>query len=177
MVPPDNKYNMYKNLVLDICSRYSNTYKINVIDQQLVFRAKWDISTTFDGFYIVSEKFKQFCENEKYKGLEFIILPQSSTFYWFKIHNVIEFNSEYRKTKFLNYSSECDGYESVIGANPACLKLNDPLTDGFFRTDLFFGSYAGKSPLYMVGEVTKQKLKAVGFKEIFFEKILDKYNW
>lgn len=82
-----------------------------------------------------------------------------------------------RETKFINYSSNCHGYEEIIGATPVCLKDKTVLPDSFFRTDICFGSFAGKSPLYLIGEATRRKLVAAGFKEIFFEKILDKYEW
>jgi hypothetical protein len=49
--------------------------------------------------------------------------------------------------------------------------------DNFFRTDIFFGSYASKHPLYLVGEITKKKLKKAGFKQIYFDRILDEYAW
>lgn len=173
----DNDHYMFTNIVLNPCSTYSNIYDLNIIDPNFKFKKKKNISSTYDSFTIVSEKFKSFCKTEKYTGLEFVELPKSPGFYWFKIHNVIEYDIEARKTQFLNYSEECKGYESIIGANPACLKRRVSLSDGFYRSDIFFGSYAGKHPLEMVGEPTKQKLKTAGFKEIYFEKILDEYQW
>jgi len=82
-----------------------------------------------------------------------------------------------RRIKFINYNDQFNGYEEIIGPSPICLKNKKPLSDGFFRTDLCFASYASKHPIYMVGEVTKKKLKDAGFKEIDFDKILDKYDW
>ena len=173
----NNGYNMFKNITLDECSKYSNIYAINRIDPAFKFKKRKNYSTTYDGFTIVSERFKQFCIDEKYTGLEFIKLPSSLGFYWFKIENVIEYDSEARKTRFIGYNKSCDGYEEIIGANPACLKNNIILNDSFFRSNIFFSSDANKRPLEMVGESTMQKLKAAGFKEIFFEKILDEYQW
>lgn len=175
---PDIKRDMLAGLKLAECAKYSNIYDLNQIDAN--FRVKsirYNISGTYDGFVIVSAKFKQFCESEKYTGLNFILLPNAPGFYWFKVSNIIEFDTKMRKTKFLNYNSTCKGYEEIIGANPVYLKNPVLLLEGFFRTDICFGSFAGKSPLYLTGEVTKKKLLAAGFKEIFFEKILDKYHW
>lgn len=175
---PDIKSDMLESLDLNSCAKFSNIYDLNILNP--VFKTKvfkHAISSTYDGFVIVSEIFKQFCESGKYNGLEFVPLYNKAGFYWFKVHNIVEFDSKQRGTEFLNYSSSCNGFEEIIGATPACLVAKTPLTDGFFRTDICFGSYAGKSPLNLVGEVTKAKLIRAGFNEIYFEEILDKYNW
>ena len=65
----------------------------------------------------------------------------------------------------------------MYGATPVCLKHKLSLEDNLFRTDLCFGDDEKKSPVYLTGEVTKQKLKRAGFKEISFQKILDEYQW
>lgn len=174
----DLKCNMLEGMQLTACAKYSNIYDLNIVNPNFKIKnKKGNVGCTYDGFSIVSELFKQFCEKEKYNGLEFYSLPSTPGYYWFKIHNAVEFDAVARETQFLNYNEPCKGYEEIIGATPVCLKNKTPLTDGFFRTDIFFGSFAGKSPVYLVGDVTMSKLKAAGFKEISFEKILDRYDW
>ena len=189
---------MYHGIKLEMYTKYSNIYEINQIDPAIRIKMKRDISYTYDNFCIVSEKFKAFCQNEKYVGLEFVLLPQSPGFYWFKVNTILEYNIDAkgrlfinydslyeapnidlkeRRIKFINYNEQYDGYEEIIGAHPVCLKTQTPLPDGFFRTDLCFGSYATKHPLYIVGEITRKKLKQAGFKEIDFDKILNEYDW
>lgn len=178
IIEPDEGQNMFDNIELGECAKYSNIYDLNIIDPEFkVKRKKYNISSTYDGFTIVSEKFKQFCASEKYSGLIFISLPKASGYYWFKINNLLEYDTKRRGTEFLNYNSVCKGYEEIIGADPVCLKNKMLLPDGFFRTDVCFGSYSGKSPLYLVGDVTKKKLINGGFNEIFYQKILDRYDW
>jgi hypothetical protein len=90
---PDNDYDMYGKINLPACARYMDVYSINLIDPTFKFRKrKMNISTTWDGFLIVSDRFKQFCEVEKYTGLEFVKLPASPNFLWLKVSNVIEFD-------------------------------------------------------------------------------------
>jgi len=178
ILDPDNEDYMLDKIAQNKCANYSNIYDLNFINSSYQFKKKkYNISSTYDGFKIVSEKFRQFCEREKYQGLEFVKLPKSSGFYWFKIHNIVEYDAGARKTQFINYNKECKGYEQIIGATPACLKSKIPLPDGFYRTDICFGNYAGKSPLEIVGTITMAKLKAAGFFEIYFEEILDEYDW
>lgn len=173
----DNKYSMYKGLQLNKCSRFMDIYSLNIINPSIQFNnIKPNFSYTYDGFAIVSEKFKIFCEKAGYSGIEFVELRGTQKYYWFKINNVLEFDPIERGTSFLDFNEECNGYEEIIGATPACLKNKNMLPDGFFRTDICFGSYAGKSPLYIIGEVTKKKLLSAGFDEIDFEDILEKYE-
>jgi hypothetical protein len=173
----DNDHYMFKDMTLPTCAKYSNVYEINMINPKFRFGKKLNVSYTYDGFVIVSEAFKQFCENFQYNGVEFVVLPNSPGFYWFKIHNVIEFDTDARKTRFMKYNAECNGFEEIIGMTPICLKKKEILGDGFFRSGISFGSCASKSPAEMVGEDTMKNLKKEKFKGLFFEKILDKYDW
>ena len=175
---PDNDYYMYDKLNLPACAKYMDVYSINLIDPTFKFKKiKMNISETWDGFLIVSDKFKQFCEIEKYGGLEFVLLPASPNFFWLKVYNIIEFDTEARKTEFIHFSKECNGYGGIYGATPACLKTKSQLGDNLYRSDISFGDYEKKSPKYLVGEKTKIKLKAAGFKEIYFKEIQDEYEW
>lgn len=168
---------MFDDDKLPPCAIYKSVYDWGINPNFKMKRIKKNIFNTWEGYMIVSEKFKNFCDNEGYNGLEFVPFPLMSQIYWFKVNNIVEYDTKARGTEFLGYSEECDSYAEVIGAIPACLKEKKLLTDGFFRSDVFFGSYNGKDPLIMIGEATKIKLKTAGFKEIYFEKILDKYEW
>ncbi len=175
--PIDNDLNIYENIILGECDKYKNIYEINKISKKVSIKNGIEISCSYDGFTIVSDKFKKFCESEKYTNLEFIQFQDSPKYFWFKVNNILEYDSVRRGTEFINYSEKCKGYSDIIGADPACLKRKSKIEDGFFRTDLFFGSNASKSPLYIIGIETRQKLINTGFKNVYFEKILDKYSW
>jgi hypothetical protein len=172
---PDNDYTMYRKFPLDECSKYKDVYSINRINPALKFKnIPHALSYTYDGFCIVSAKLKAFCEAEKYAGMEFVDVSDGCHFFWLKLHAIIEFDAAAKGTQFINYNMACDGYEEIIGATPVRLKEEKPLADGFYRTDLCFGSYAGKSPIYLVGDETKTKLEAAGFDDIYFRLIKEK---
>ena len=173
----DNKCSMFKDLQLQECDRYRDIYAIDRIDPAIKIKTKKTFSSTYDNFTIVNEQVKAFCEAEGYQGLEFVALPASRGFYWFKIHNIIEFDPIARGTRFLNYHKACQGYEEVIGATPPCLIIKEEIADGFYRTNLFFGSFAHKSPVEIIGKKTKEKLKAAGLKGIDYGEIHDRYEW
>jgi hypothetical protein len=172
----DNKFHMNGNINLNECDRYSDTYTINRFDPNVKIKTKKNISCTYDNFTIVSEQFKLFCENGEYEGLEFVILPNSPGYYWFKIQTVIELDPEDRGIRFINYNEQCKGYEEIIGATPAYLKDKKLIPDGFFRSDICFGSFQNKFPLNIIGIETMKKIKAAGFKGIDFSEIKDKYD-
>jgi len=172
----DNKNSMYRNLKLSECDKYSDNYTINRIDPNIKIRTKKDISTTYDNFTIVSKQFKEFCEDRRYKGLEFVVLPSSPGFYWLKIHNIIELDPEDKGIRFINYNEKCKGYEEIIGATPVYLKKKEIISDGFFRSDLCFGSFQNKSPIKIIGIETMEKIKKAGFKGIDGSEIKDNYD-
>ena len=177
----DSKYCMYRNLKLNECDRYSDIYTINRIDPEIKIKTKKHISCTYDNFTIVSDQFKTFREQEGYEGLEFVTLPKSPGFYWFKIHKVIELDENghrigFSGIQFINYSEKCRGYESIIGVSPVFLKIKGLIPDGFFRSDLCFGGYAAKTPAQIIGIETMKNLKAAGFKGMDTSEILDKYD-
>ena len=174
---PDIDIGMLDGVKLKDCDRYSNIYDINLLNpSSRIKKLKGGVGGTYDGFIIVDERFKQFCEIERYLNLEFMPILNSIGFYWFKVYNIVVYDAEARGTRFLNYHTDYKGYEEIIGANPVYLKSKEPLADSFYRTDICFGSYAGKMPLYLVGCETKEKLEANGFGEINFEEILDEYE-
>jgi hypothetical protein len=118
-----------------------------------------DYSTTYDGHYIVSERFRQFCRRQKYTGLEFGQFKNDPNHFDLQVEPVIPFDAKRRETRFIKLCQVCGNYESVVGAYPSYLKCSDPLPDGFYRSDLLFASGDEKHPVFYVGAETKEKLK------------------
>ena len=77
---------------------YRSIYEINFLpDNFKIPKRKNDFYGSADGFLLVSEKTKAFCEKNKYKGLEFIPLANTK-YYWLKSENVLEYD---KKNKYL----------------------------------------------------------------------------
>lgn len=53
-------------------------------------KKKGDLFETEDGFYIVTEKFKIFCEANKYENLKFTPLPKSPGYYFFEAETIFK---------------------------------------------------------------------------------------
>ena len=140
-------------------------------------KKNYDISYTYDAYLIVSDRFKQFCVDNKNGDILFYRLPNDEAKFLMTVNSIVKFDTKRRGTKFLNFNSKCNEYNEVIGATPVCLANNLTLPDGFFRTDMEFGGSYAKSPVILLGFDTYTKLKAQKFKGLYCKKILDKYEW
>lgn len=131
------------------------------------------ISDTYDFYTIVSDTFIELFPTDTYKNVEYIQLNKYSHLYVMKVNgNVLSFDYEKRKTEFIKYCDECGKYKEVIGADPVYLKnIATPLLDGFYQTDIQFGSENCKRPLYIIGLDTYEKMKSQKFKNLYFEKV------
>jgi len=134
-------------------------------------RKKYDISYTYDGALIASERFRDICHANGYDGLEFRDLPKSSGWFHLHVHAVREFDAVRRRTRFENLCDTCGFYESVVGATPSFLVDSSPLLDGFCRSDLLFASRNEKHPLIFVGVDTLNTLKESGITGLCPDKI------
>jgi hypothetical protein len=158
---------------------YKNTYEYNQLPASLKMKKRMlDIGTTYDGFTIVSGRFKSLCKDISFKGLEFIELPSDRNFYLFRVNNILEFDAIARSTDFIKFSKEYNSYKEIIGATPVCLENKMKVPEGtIYRTDIFFGTGIRKSPVLMVGIKTKELMDSWKLKGIYFNKILDEYPW
>ena len=131
-----------------------------------------DAFYTYDGKLIVSQKFKDFCVRQSYSDLIFINVNKLRSLYYFQATNVVRFDAKRSETVLENYCTVCNQYESVAGVSPGYLQnITEPLPEGFFRTDLEFGSGREKEPQIIVGNQTyekilKEKLQGVEFEPI-----------
>jgi len=159
------------------CIDYIANREKYITEDFRISKTKYDYSYTYDGALIISQRFKDFCEKLEFTDIEFHKLQAQPNFYLFKVNSVIEFDSERRKTRFLEYNEKCGEYNEVVGAVPVCLKDNQKIKKGFYRTDIEFGRGYAKSPLIIVDKDIYKKIQKEKFKGLYGEKILDKYNW
>lgn len=148
-----------------------------ISDSFRVKRANYNLSYTYDGALIVSQKFRDFCLRNSYDGLKFYQLKKQDNLYLMKSENIVKFDSTRRKTVFEDYQETCGRYNAVAGATPVCLLSKDEPEDGFYRTDIEFGGGYEMAPLIVIGKLTYEKMKLEKFKDIDFSPILDKYEW
>jgi len=159
------------------CLEYVRNREKYITSDFKIKKANFDFSNTYDGATIVSEKFKKFCKENNLKGLEFYPLISNKKLFLFKSSNIVAFDSERRKTKFVDYNKECSEFNEVAGANPVCLIQANEIRSGIFRTDIEFSGGYAKHPLIIVGTETYTKMQEINFTGLYAEKILNKYDW
>jgi hypothetical protein len=132
-----------------------------------------DIGSTFDGYTIVSEKFKRFCESHEMRGIESIALPSQPKHYWFVIRNIIEVDTtKSLGIRFLYYCDWCQKYAGVFGTDGLRFKgVESPITEGIYRTDIEFAQAHEQHPIIVVGTEVAAAMKAAKFKGICLNKI------
>ncbi len=143
--------------------RHNPAYRLNrrEVDYQHdgYFKRNVDSSCTYDSYYIVSERFKEFCLNEGYPGLVFREFDKDKAHFNFIVKRTVKFDAIRRGTRFEKSCHACRNYESVVGATPGYFLHSKPLRDGFYRTDLLFGIGDNKSTVIIVASKQELNLK------------------
>jgi len=134
-------------------------------------RKAYDYSHPYDIGSIVSLRFKEFCIREKYSATSFKEFEREPNFFQLVVTAIVQFDSAKSKTRLTGYCETCQNYEEAIMAFSYLKNDSTPLKDGFYRTDMVFGSKDCKNPLVIVGVETYQKLKREKMKGLYFEAI------
>ncbi len=134
---------------------------------------RYDVSYTYDGYLIVSEKFKNYCTDMNFKNIVFEELPMEPGFYVVTVHKIITLNYTKREVKFIDKCDECGRYAEVIGATPSFIDDESELKDSeFYRSDMDFGSYERKSPLIIMNNNLANKITIKRFKGLYLKNVL-----
>lgn len=155
---------------LSICAKCGYRTDFEYINKDFKVKKRiYDISYTYDGYCIVSIKFKEACLRAEFSGIDFIDLPNDKEFFYLKSNNVVKFDIEKRETRFENYCHACGNYGAIAGANPAFIK--GKLSSDICRTDIMFGSGNEKHHLLLISSkakdiVTREKIRGIYFEEI-----------
>jgi hypothetical protein len=119
-------------------------------------KAQFDASYTYDGYLIVSERFRSVTDGP---GAHFVALPSSPGFYSLVVDNRVPFDAARRKTVFEQPCDECGRFFVVAGATPVFLKVRFRLADELYRTDVEFGTGNEQHPLIVMGPGLASRLR------------------
>ena len=155
------------------CPICGNTLRKIPNMQYVIRKKKGDYFSTDDHFTIVSEKFKCFCEENKYPNLTFIPITSSKGYYFFQPERIYKLDYKRRDVQFKNQRECCGTYDEIIGSAPSFKDRDFFLgTDDFIcRSEYLFGSYERKDYLIIVGLKTQYLMKAYGLKDFCFSPV------
>lgn len=176
-VEPSIPADLYRNrhgsssLLCSACGRKLDSSWIN--PGYRVGRRSRDACTTYDGYFLVSRRFRDAWESSGHEGAIFDRLPSDPEFFALRSNRRVSFDAVSRGTQFDDYCSSCRSYATVVGATPVRLVgVHQPLAPGLYRTDLEFACGIEQHPLLLVGVETHgilrpARLKGLEFSEIF----------
>jgi hypothetical protein len=129
-----------------------------------------DASYTYDGYLIVSERFRSAVAGA---DVRFHQLPSAPGFYSLIVENVVRFHAARRKTTFERRCLQCGRFFVVAGATPVFLKSTGPLADKMYRTDVEFGTGDEQHPLIVVGPGLGEQLRVAGLEGVDLRLVSD----
>ncbi len=130
---------------------------------------KYDFSETYEGCWIVSERFKAYCELSGYPGLRFVSLPKSRGFYHFLVDRTLPLDAERIGIKTQRHCAACGNHGEIFGLFTHYIRdLKCPLEDGILGSDMLVGSGNWKHRILYVGPMTRQRMKAAKLKGLHF---------
>ncbi len=92
--------NVFENMEgLSVCEscRYRTDFEY-ISDDFTLKRKTYDLSGTYDGYYIASMKFKELLEREEIAGIEFKPLKNEPEYFAMFVRNTVRFSTEKRKS-------------------------------------------------------------------------------
>jgi hypothetical protein len=133
-------------------------------------KRKMDVSSTYDGATIVSERVRNVFMSEGVEDSVLVPLLCEPGFYHLVPACCVEFDVNRRGTRFGTLCPTCGLHDTVAGATPAFLK-RIPVGGHIFRTDILFGSYNEHSPMIIVSASLLNALHRESFTGLELESI------
>jgi hypothetical protein len=130
------------------------------------------LQETYDGFTIVSEKFKMFCKVQHFDNVIFIPLRTPGGFYVMEPNDIFEVNKEYSDMPHDgDLCPVCGTYE--WHGNRMIYSKEDFDDDANFikRLDGLYGSSWKKFHVIIVGKKTAKLMKQFGLRGIYFHEV------
>lgn len=146
-----------------LCPYCHNTIE-KVPNLEFRTRTRKDIVCTDDGFYIVSERFKFFCEEQGFNDLTFFPLKKSPGHYYFEPQTMFPVDEE---NTIFEHSGEpcshCGKYRWFGGPHTIYSKYELTEDDNFIqRSKEFSGDKCRKFFLIIIGLKTEKLMKEYG---------------
>jgi hypothetical protein len=143
--------------------------KRSLIEAHLPFyrikRKKYHLSGSYDGFNVVSQKFKDLYDTYKWNGLVFYPIPKNKDFHLIECTEIVVINKTKRPIEFECKCSKCNQYIGIYGSLPPYINFSEirkMKTNTFYRSDLEFGyDFEQRYSLFASEEITNV-LKANG---------------
>ncbi len=147
----NDSYGLESAIDLRRCSHCGELLERPFFLPNFQLKKKRDVSATYDGYTVVSQRFVDTWRECCGEGLVFTELPTENGYFLVDADRIVEFDAKRRKTRFEKHKSCCNRYSAVAGATPAFLKHPETLNDlEAVKTDIHFGGGDAKHPLIII---------------------------
>jgi hypothetical protein len=132
---------------------------------------------THDGHILVNDRFKRFCEDRRYRDIDFVPVVANRTAYDLRPRRILAL--DWKRSKPLGSRARCrrcrQPREVLINSQAGVHFRNAarPLPDGIWRSDVLFGGGSEKAPLFVVGVETARAMAKAGFRAPTFFSLPD----
>ena len=133
-------------------------------------KRKGDMYYTYDDICLVSERFKLFCDSNKYLNLKFIKLKKCN-WYYFRPTGIFE--TDIYKNDLGLRCPYCNNYTDVCGGVYKAKRFEILSDDFILSTDTFYGSSETKAPTIIIGLKTMKKMNEYGLKGLCFSNVYE----
>lgn len=155
------------HLVCDACGMRKDPDYIN--SDYRIGKKRLDISHTYDGYIIVSARFRTFTEECGFSGVTFTDLPNQADIYVVNFENLLQITKP-QGFKLEEYCIKCRRYRSVWGLPYVSVVIpKTGLDDGFYRSDIMMGYGLMMFPLLICTGAVKTRIKAAKLAGFSFE--------
>lgn len=124
-----------------------------------------DFQNTYDGYCIVSERFKSFCEQNNYPDLEFT-QTKTKGYYTFLPQKIYQTSSDIGIT-YSHLNECCNLYSHVYVSHRLYVRDKNFIQEGddfIARTEILYGDRSYKQHMIVIGNKTYVKMKEFGLK-------------
>ena len=132
-------------------------------------RKKGDFFVTYDGFTLVSQKFKDFCDERHYPNLTYKEMKNMPGLYYFMPNNVFRIDTS--MLHLCNFNECCNSFDSIVGGVIKAIDFKVETNDFICRSNFFMGSRHRKGPCIIVGLETAKKMRDFGLKDVYFHDV------
>ena len=136
-----------------------------------IHRRKYDVSNTYDGACIVTERFKQICESNRLTGAVLRQLPDDPGYYVLWSDVVVEYDPEEAGSRLGERCGKCGKLKWATSGRCALKPGSVVLDLGFAQTDLWFagiGGYDERCPTILCGDGAAKVLREAKLKGLEF---------
>jgi hypothetical protein len=120
-----------------------------------------DFGATWDGEYIVTRRFKNFCEAFNLAGLEYFGFRKDTDHFQLVFTRIIKIDQMLSKPVLRDGPCQnCGQSRGLHWEKPWTFSVTNPLEIGFYRSDVLTGWDNDKRPLHIVSPRTRQLLES-----------------